>query len=398
MTDWLEALRDRAEPLVGVADAFITSRGLELGPGREGIAALARTLDDYSLQEGLPDDDAFVEGAGAVLGLLLIEHLGGEHCAQDSQHRVRLGQWGFFDPFLAIEQALDADEPRAHLAQTIAAAEQEASGAGPIASTVACFARELAKKSDLCINDQFELRLRLSDGTEVDLRQMARATRGESPDALQRAAQKFVSMLPSQARGMACPWDEAAPRLVPRLVGSEFAAGLPDNATVFTEPVLGELHLALLLTYDDRARFARTSEVAQWTRQGHNTVAMSLINLAQRSRGARMDRIETETGPIIVARSGDGLDASRLLLPTLYDVLSRELQAPIVAAVPHRDTLLACKASGDALAALQARATDDMRRAPHAISDGLFEVTPQGPQRWTAHVELTVAARAYTHR
>ena len=72
---------------------------------------------------------------------------------------------------------------------------------------------------------------------------------------------------------------------------------------------------------------------------------------------------------LVVARTGDGLDASRLLLPGLHDVLAPELGSPFVAAVPHRDALFACPRDCErSVRALRERAARESLRAAHAIS------------------------------
>lgn len=394
MNDWVEALRSKAGPLVDAAKAFLRWRHLEVGPGAHGITALAVALDDYCEDENPHhDDDRFIEGAGATLGLLLIEHLDGEHRLQDGKHRVRLGGRGFFDPFGAIDRALDADDPRQQLALSIGDAEREAKGDGTVSNTVCAFIRELERhRTDLHVVEQFELELRLSDGTEVDLQRLAHATRDESAKALQRAASKFVSMLPGRTQVADCSWSDAATRLLPRLVSSKFLQGLPESSGVFASRFMGDVHVALLVDYADRARFVRSAEVDRWKKSGALPLRVALENLASRSDKARFTRIETADGPLLVARSGDGLDAARLLLPSLYAVLREELSGTIVVSVPHRDTLIACEAASAVRKHLQSRVTDDMRRAPHAISSTLFEITPRGPRVWMIDDGLTVAA------
>jgi hypothetical protein len=80
-----------------------------------------------------------------------------------------------------------------------------------------------------------------------------------------------------------------------------------------------------------------------------------------------------------VAESRDGLDAARLLLPGLYQVLAPTLGSRFIVATPHRDTLLACPVSPEPLVAeLRARTDAAVRSAPHAISQRLWLVKGPG--------------------
>ena len=76
----------------------------------------------------------------------------------------------------------------------------------------------------------------------------------------------------------------------------------------------------------------------------------------------------------MVARTGDGLDSARLLLPTLTAVLRHDLGDAFLLAAPHRDTLLAAPDTDAGRALLLARAADLAARAPHAICDQPFRM------------------------
>jgi hypothetical protein len=184
---------------------------------------------------------------------------------------------------------------------------------------------------------------------------------------------------------LAVEWNEARPRLYPRLVSrtllDELHRAHEGRGTLSSRAVAADVLCTLVLHYDDRARYARADEVERWDQAEGAGAAhrAALENLAARSARARFARIDTPDGPIVVARTGDGLDAARLILPTLHDVLAPELGSPFVAAIPHRDTLLACARAPAALVdAMRARTADEAARAPHGISAALFEVGPEG--------------------
>lgn len=341
------------------------------GPARgvDGLRALATAIDRFA-EEGAPEDeDAFLEGAGALLGAIVIEHFAGRarHVERSGQHRLALGAAGFVDPFAIVARVLNGETPAQRvLAAEMTLVEAELAGTGPLARLALALEAELAaSRPELRVVDRFDRRLVLSDETEIDLAQALAATDelplGATPPAVTQAAKKLVSMLP----GAAAPLDREAllSRLVPRLIGPSFPA-----SGVHAVPLRGELRLALTTRHEGRARFVLERDLPSLGVAHDELVRRALDNLALASKGARV----IEDGPLVSVRSGDGLDSARLLLPGLFETFAPRLGEPFLAAVPHRDVLLLA-GRGDA-AALRARAEDDFARAPHRISARLFAV------------------------
>lgn len=382
---WMEALRDRAGPLLEKALDLAAWKGPSPFPGgAAGTRRLAELVDAFAHDEEASDaDDArFVEGAGAMLGLLLLAHVGlGEYRKNGVMHRVALGRRGWFDPFAAIDASLDAPQPTRELARRVATAEAEAAGDGPIARIATVFEDVLAEaRPGLSIARQFELELLLSNEVEVDLTRIAEATDGQGVEAVRTAARKLASLLPGEGEVQRTSWDEARPILLPRLVASAFVEELhrahpASHGRIFGRSLCPGIEIALVLAYEGRARYVRTDEVGAWLDHESAVLAQAVENLASRSARARFAAVDTDHGRLVVARSGDGLDAARLLLPGLSSVLGNALPGPHAVAVPHRDTLLACSADdARAVAFLRQRAEDDAARAPHRIASVVLRV------------------------
>lgn len=381
---WMRALRD-VGPLGAAAERFLererAGEGAPLARGVPALAWLASRVDAFAARDdaSAQDESAFVEGAGAVLALVLLDHVGeGAHAARDGVHRVRLGARGFFDPFAAIEAALEADSARKALVAEVARAEAEARAEAGVGRASAAFERALAdRRPDLAVRERFDRRVWLvgtsEDGIEVDLGRAIDATEGQGAAALEQAVAKLVSMLPG-GEGSSVDPEEAAARLLPRVVAPDLAGDA--TAALFQRALAHDVRVALVLAYEGRSRFVRARELEAWRLSSDDALRRALENLALRSAAARFGRVETADGPMIVARTGDGLDSARLLLPTLHDVLEPELGSPFLAAIPHRDVLYAAPLS--ARAALAARAADDAARAPHRITSAIFLVTPSG--------------------
>lgn len=393
--DWLRELAPRGGPLLPAALAFIDWKcGGALPKGPDGIAQLAVVVDDFAHDADAPEEDdaRFLDGAGSLLAHLLVEHLGGlghrqrEDEGRPVEHRIALGGRGFFDPFGAIDAALDADDPRAELRRRVAEAEAEARGVGPVSRVVTAFEEILrTRRPELLIVEQFGYGLSLGDGIDVDLGRAAAATSDQDEDAVLVACAKLVSMLPGgddDSTGLTT-WQEAQRRLLPRLVARSFVQELHERerGRLWCQDLGPDVVMTLLLSYPGRSRYVRADEVECWGVPDSVLEETWLARLAARSEQARFARVDTQGGAMVIARTGDGLDSARLLLPTLWGVLVEELSPPILAAVPHRDTLLAVSATEPSMVtALRARAEDDYRRAPHGISAQLFEVGPRGPR------------------
>ena len=376
--DWLDALEDVGGDLVPAARGFVDSQHPPMpGVGASGVRWLATQVEDFVDSDAAPaDDDRFVEGAGAVLGLLLIEHLGGRTRERDGCHRVQLGRFGWFDPFGAIEAALDADDPRRCLSDQLSVAELEADQSGPVSRVVRVFAEALRReRPELEIQSQFGLSLDLSNGACVDLGRLERAAQDQDDDAASQAAKRIISMLPGAESEPYTPWHEAASRLLPRLVSQKFLQSLPSSPALYVDEVGNDVHLSLQLRYETRARYIRSSEVDSWPLQRAAALQQALENLAERSKSLRLERV---TDHIVRIRAGDGLDGARLLLPDLAARLARIDASVWVAAAPHRDVLLLARA--EAVEALGAHARDAAQRAPHPVSPSVFMITSRGPR------------------
>lgn len=372
---WVEGMQDVGGPLVSAALDFVESQGRqEPRAGAPGIRWLAERIESFVDHDAPPlDDHQFVEGAGALLGLLLIEHLGGRTRARDGAHRVQLGRFGWFDPFSAVAQALDADDPRHCLAQYLVVAEREAKQAGPVSRVVSAFADVLTElRPDLRITSQFELSVELDNGAAVDLSRLEKVARDQDDDATAHAARRIISMLPGNREQDETGWSEASTRLFPRLVSEAFLQSLPDQQVLYREEIGHDVYLALQLRYGPRARYVRRNEVTAWSSWG-DAFHQAVRNLVAQSRKLRLEPLGRG---LLRVRQGDGLDAARLVLPDLAVRLRRLAAEPWFAAAPHRDELLVAPANEARL--LLDLAKDAAERAPHPISNALFAVTEDG--------------------
>ncbi|HEX5660094.1 MAG TPA: hypothetical protein VFX59_23020 [Polyangiales bacterium] len=366
MTSWFdERLRARAGALVPVAEKFLDGRELARGP--DGLIALCAHMEDWLERDDVDEEGErrFVEQAGAMLGMLLIDHVGDAgHVARNGTHRVRLGRYGFFDPFSAVDRALDASDVRRALARQIVVAEAESQARGPLSRLVGALMTALQEqRPDLHLVEQFEHTLWLrADGEpfELDLKRAVESTRDQGLDAVHAVVAKLLAMLPGATASEGLALDQLVPRI------ARLDALLPG---LFARPLSEELVVALMVEERGRARYLRTNEVDEHP----EAYELALRNLRQHSEQARIATIETEHGPLWIARTGDGRDSARVLLASLHEELRARIGPRVLLGIPHRDTFYACDARNGPLAhELATRTAHDFERAPHQLSARAF--------------------------
>ncbi len=376
MSDWIEAL-DGGGAFRAPARRFVAHfLGASCAPrGVEGLIALAGAIDRFVADGEPTDDDAFLEGAGALLSMIVIDaHPTARHAERAGTHRLRLGEHACADPFASVSRALEGEvRARKVLSVELSRFEAELSGTGPLARLSRAFEEALAaERPDLTVVSRFDRERVLSDETTVDLSKALEATEdavasGDAiPAAVQQAARKLIDMLPGGRASIGV--DEALSKVCPRLIAPDFAA----EARLHSVPFRADVRIALVLRMGERARFVLTSDLSRWSIDPDALLLRALDNLALASSTAKLH----EGAPLFYLRSGDGLDSARLLLPGLHETMAPRLGDCFMAAVPHRDVLWLARPEDEG--ALRARAADDHARAPHRVSSGLFVVRADG--------------------
>lgn len=102
--------------------------------------------------------------------------------------------------------------------------------------------------------------------------------------------------------------------------------------------------------------------------------------------------IEVHRGPVSMVTAGGNFESSLLLFDDLWTREGERLRGVPVAAVPTRELLLfADSADVQAVAKLQAMATDAIADAAYALTDQLFVLGPDG---WRRHLSEVIGANA----
>jgi hypothetical protein len=390
---WIDALASRSGPLLHAAAQFTAAQGLERDPPRgvAGLGALTRLIGRARAEQHDGEHArVFLEGAGAYLALLLLDHLpDAAHTARDGEHRLRLGDSGCFDPFAAVAHALDAEDAPRTLLEEVQLAEAEAHGRGPTARVVSAIRRALSTLPEARVAERFDRRVWVDlpdERVELDLTRVIEITQDEPAEVLDAAVRRLCASLLLRdeqgeklaAEGGVLAWAAARGSLYPRLVGPRFIESLAAGPAELQLTRIGsEVWDAMVLRSKQRARFVRAAEWHAWSGQAVPRT-QALQNLARSSEHARFLQHDTRYGRLISAQTRDGLDAARLLLPGLYELLAASLGERVLVAIPHRDTLLACSEQPLQLVAeFERRVAAAMSSTPHAISARPFRL--RGP-------------------
>lgn len=201
-------------------------------------------------------------------------------------------------------------------------------------------------------------------------------------DDVRDALAREVALAEGAARRAQGALSELRAQVQPRLVGPNLLAEVRRRVgghALHAQPFLPGVQLMFVRREGPRGLYMTEHEIARLELTPRQLLRLALENLARESGTARLFRLEHEAGPVVAARTGDGLDASRVLLPGLHDVLAPELGSPFAVAIPHRDALLACSlAKPSCVELLRERAGYEAARAAYAITPELLQCGPEG--------------------
>lgn len=144
----------------------------------------------------------------------------------------------------------------------------------------------------------------------------------------------------------------------------------------------GELELLAALDTGRTLRFISTEDVEKWDGVNEEDVFFfareNLLALAQDMQLQALTDADGKPCAVIIA-SGDSYDASRLVLPTLYEKLSEVIGENLLVGVPNRDFMIVLTADDEELVSnVSAQVKLDCESRPYAISPKLFKLTKDG--------------------
>jgi len=175
-------------------------------------------------------------------------------------------------------------------------------------------------------------------------------------------------------------FEQLKERILPMILPEDAGEGHLDTVR---QPLVDGLQVAYAIDSDRTIAYIPQSQFAEWNITTDQLHDVALDNLVARSESMVASAAQDPDGQIslILFQTGDGYDASRLLLPTLHDRLREHLGSPFAAAIPTRDLLLCFRSDPDTIARVKEQVADDFQKMPHQVTDRLLLVTRDGIAR-----------------
>jgi uncharacterized protein YtpQ (UPF0354 family) len=174
-------------------------------------------------------------------------------------------------------------------------------------------------------------------------------------------------------------YDQLAERIMPVVVRED--AMDVQTALMVTQPLVAGLVVAYVVDSERSFWYVPRSAFESWKISIDDLHQRALDNLVGRSEAVSAHAVQDESSGrinLILFQTGDGFDASRILLPTLNERLREHLGSPFLAGVPNREILLCFRDEPETLARVRDQVKSDFRQMPHPITDKLLLVTPDG--------------------
>lgn len=173
-------------------------------------------------------------------------------------------------------------------------------------------------------------------------------------------------------------FEELKDRIYP-MVLSDRAAESAHRQTL-TEPLVDGLRVAYAIDSDTSIAYIPRAQFKAWDVAVEALHEAAVGNLVGRSESIAGQAAQDEEDRInlILFQTGDGYDASRILLPTLHDRLREHLGSPFAAAIPNRDILICFRNDEETAGRVGAQVREDFQKMPHQVTDKLFLITADG--------------------
>jgi hypothetical protein len=222
--------------------------------------------------------------------------------------------------------------------------------------------------------DSFSLRV---NGSEYKLEDLYRLTLLHPEDMRHRIERWIVELLRA---GEGSPdregsFEELKDRILPMVLTEKEVQA--RHSQTQTQPLVSGLFVGYAIDSDRSIAYIPRLQFESWGISQDDLHETALDNLVSRSESMAA---QDEDGKIslILFQTGDGYDASRLLLPTLHERLREHLGSPFAAAIPHRDILLCFRNDEETVGRVKGQVVEDFRKMPHQVSDKLLLVTADG--------------------
>jgi hypothetical protein len=201
------------------------------------------------------------------------------------------------------------------------------------------------------------------------------------PEDLRLHVERWVVELLRAAEGIphgAGGFEDFKDRILPLVLNDQLANTV--HRETLTQSLVPGLRIAYGIDSDRSIAYIPRLQFDMWNVPLEDLHEAAISNLVSRSEAMNAQVAQDESGKIdlIIFQSGDGYDASRILLPTLHDRLREHIDSPFVAAIPNRDILLCFRHEPETVERVKAQVEEDFGRMPHQVSDKLYLITADG--------------------
>ncbi|HEY8748650.1 MAG TPA: DUF1444 family protein [Tepidisphaeraceae bacterium] len=202
-----------------------------------------------------------------------------------------------------------------------------------------------------------------------------------SPEDMRQQIERWIVELLRANEGLpqgTGSFEEFKDRILPMVLSDQLADTV--HRDTLTESVVPGLRVAYAIDSDRSIAYIPKALVNQWGVTPEELHDTAIENLVGRSEAMNAQVAQDESGRVdfIVFQTGDGYDASRILLPTLHERLREHIGSPFIAGIPNRDILLCFRSDPETVERVKAQVEEDHGRMPHQVSDKLFLITADG--------------------
>ncbi len=220
------------------------------------------------------------------------------------------------------------------------------------------------------------------DGTQVDLEDLHRSIRkGADPElSLQHFIDDFINA--QRLRDTPIPFELAQARILP-LIQPERRLYEARHGEVAAQPFINDTVILYVIDLNGAMTPVSTEQLIRWGINMDDLDLLARKNLADHQPHLELQLFRNDDSSAAIFNTGDGYDASRLLLEQLHNRLAPELGGNFLVAIPTRDVFIAFPAQSTSFfEKLRQRIDHDFKSLPFPITSDLFLVTMDGVAPW----------------
>ena len=172
-------------------------------------------------------------------------------------------------------------------------------------------------------------------------------------------------------------YDQVRDRLLPMLKSEEWVREAPGHLDLLRVEFAPGLALCFAVDEPTRMAYVTRQMVESWDVPVERVQEVAQDNLAARQAGLELTVLNGDDGrPFAVAiNTGDGYDATRLVLPTVRDTLAEQLGEQYLVGLPNRDFLIAfAPRDPEVQAGIIRQVKQDYHKMNHPITPTIYRV------------------------